>query len=146
LESPQDGNPLALSVDLTKHEGAEDSRDVGQHVALAQQIHRLEVRKTRRAQLAAIRFVSAVGDEIDAEFALGRLDGCIDLTAGTRQPSVQSLKWWISASIERFIAARLGTTLPSVVETGPTFSLPSSRSTHWRMILADWRISSMRMR
>jgi hypothetical protein len=32
------------------------------------------VREARRADLAAVRTVGAVGDEIDAELALGRFD------------------------------------------------------------------------
>jgi hypothetical protein len=31
-----------------------------------------------------VRFVGAVGDQIDAEFALGRLDRGIDLAGGAR--------------------------------------------------------------
>ena len=48
-------------------------------MAAAQEIHRLQMRKARRADLAAIGLVGAVGDQIDAELALGRFDGGIDL-------------------------------------------------------------------
>ena len=68
-------------VDLPEHdvERAEDGRDVGQHVPAAHEVHGLEMREARRADLAAVRLVGAVGDEIDAELALGRLDRGIDL-------------------------------------------------------------------
>ena len=40
---------------------------------------RLQMGEARRADLAAIRLVGAVRDQIDAELALRRLDGGIDL-------------------------------------------------------------------
>ena len=55
------------------------ARDVGQHVAAAQEIHGLQMGEARRADLAFVGLVGAVGDEIDAELALGRLDRGIDL-------------------------------------------------------------------
>jgi hypothetical protein len=48
-------------------------------VALAEEVHRLQMRKARRADLAAIGLVGAVGHQIDAELALRRLDRGIDL-------------------------------------------------------------------
>src|SRR5450756_2619938 len=64
------------SVDLPEHdvERAHDAGHVGQHVTAAHEIHRAQMRKARRANLALVRFVGAVGDQEDAELALGRLD------------------------------------------------------------------------
>ena len=58
--------------------------DVGQHVAPAHEVHRLQMREARRADLAAIRLVGAVGHQIDAELALGRFDRGIDLAGRAR--------------------------------------------------------------
>src|SRR3954449_132045 len=68
-------------VHLPEHdvERADHGGDVGEHVATAEEIHRLEVGEARRADLAAVGLVGAVGDEIDAELALRRLDRRIDL-------------------------------------------------------------------
>ena len=57
----------------------EDRRHVGQHVAAADEVHRLQVREARRADLALVGLVGAVGDEIDAELALRRLDRGVNL-------------------------------------------------------------------
>src|ERR1700738_4742710 len=71
-------------VDLSEHdvERAEDGRDVGQQMALADEIHGLQMGKARRADLALVRLVGAIGDQIDAELALGRFHGGIDLPGG----------------------------------------------------------------
>src|SRR5688572_5177112 len=53
-------------VDRAQHRGG-----VGEHVALHHEIHRLQMRKTGRPDLAAVGPVGAVGDEINAELALG---------------------------------------------------------------------------
>ena len=45
-------------------------------------VHRLKVQISRRADLGAVGPVGPVGHEIDAELALGRLDGGIDLPRG----------------------------------------------------------------
>src|SRR3712207_3492503 len=50
-------------------------------MAAAQEIHRLEMDKARRTDFAAISLVGAVRDEIDAELALGRLDGRVNLAS-----------------------------------------------------------------
>src|SRR5258708_32010424 len=79
--SGQTGWAAAQSpVDLSEHdiERAEDGRDVGQQVALADEIHRLQMRETRRADLAFVGLVGAVGDQVDAELALRRLDRGVD--------------------------------------------------------------------
>jgi hypothetical protein len=56
---------------------------------------------------------------------------------------VNSLKWWISDSIERFISVRRGgATFWSCTITGPS----GIWSRHWRMILSDSRTSSIRTR
>src|SRR5258708_37045095 len=51
---------------------ADDGDCVSDHVAARHLVERGEVRKSRGAQLQAIGLVRAVGDEIDAELALGR--------------------------------------------------------------------------
>ena len=43
-------------------------------MALAHIVHRIEVRETGRADLQAVRFVCAIGDQIDAKLALRRFD------------------------------------------------------------------------
>src|SRR5258708_32105469 len=62
-------------VDLPEHdiERAENGRNVGQQVALADEIHRLQMRKAGRADLAFVGLVGAVGAQIHAELALRRL-------------------------------------------------------------------------
>src|SRR5665811_143101 len=64
------------SVDLPEYdvERAHDAGHVGQHVTAAHEIHRAQMREAGRADLAFVRFVGAVGDQEDAELALGRLD------------------------------------------------------------------------
>src|SRR5262249_18737413 len=59
-------------IDLAEHdvEGADDCRDVGQHVSARKKIHRLQVRERGGADLALVRSVGAVGNEIDPELAL----------------------------------------------------------------------------
>jgi hypothetical protein len=47
-------------------------------VAATHEVHGLQMRKARGANLAAVGLVGAVGDEIDAELALRRFDGGID--------------------------------------------------------------------
>src|SRR5690606_8095556 len=73
-----------LAIDLTKHdvEGTQDSGDVRQHVPLAKEIHGLQMREPRGAQLAAVRLVGAVRNEIDAELTLGRFNGGIYFAGG----------------------------------------------------------------
>src|SRR5277367_3132971 len=68
-------------IDLAEHnvERAEDRADVGQHVLAAQKIHRLKMREAGRAKFDAVGLVRAVGYQINAELALGRLDRRIDL-------------------------------------------------------------------
>src|SRR5262249_20622837 len=68
-------------VDLSEHdvERAEDGGDVGEQMAFADVVHRLQMRKARRADLALVRLVGAVGDEIDAKLTLGGFDRGIDL-------------------------------------------------------------------
>src|SRR6202012_4491906 len=78
----QTGSAQAQSpVDLSEYdvERTEDGRDVGQQVPLADEVHRLQMGKTRRANVALVGLVGAVGDQIDAEFALRRFYRGIDL-------------------------------------------------------------------
>src|SRR5207245_6774679 len=72
------------AIDLPEHdvERAEDRGYVGEHVAPAEEIHGLEVGKAGRPDFALVGLVAAVGDEIDAELALGRLDRGVDLARG----------------------------------------------------------------
>src|SRR5215467_8152244 len=71
------------SIHLPEHdvERAEHGGDVGEHVAFAEEVHRLQMREARRADLALVGLVAAVSDEIHAELALGRLDRGIDLAS-----------------------------------------------------------------
>src|SRR5690606_26681070 len=73
--------PKPSAVDLAEHdvERAENGRDVGQHVAAAHEVHGLQMGEARRLDLAAVRLVGAVRHEVDAEFALGRLDGGVNV-------------------------------------------------------------------
>src|SRR5437763_6406737 len=72
--------PAPSPVDLTEHdvERAEDRRDVGEQMSPADEIHRLQMRKAGRTNLALVGLVGAVGDEIDAELALRGLDRSVD--------------------------------------------------------------------
>src|SRR3546814_12708645 len=72
------------SSDLTEHDvdRTQHGGDVRQHVSTTQKIHGLQMRETRRAYLALVRLVGAVGDEIDAELALGRFNGGINFASG----------------------------------------------------------------
>src|SRR5258705_4492670 len=67
-------------IDLAEHdiERAENRRNVSQQMAFADEIHRLQMRKAGGADLAFVGLVGAVGDQIDAELALRRLDRGID--------------------------------------------------------------------
>ena len=58
--------------------GAEHRRRIREHVALHHEVHRLQMAERGRADLAAVGFVGAVGDEVDAEFALGAFGRDID--------------------------------------------------------------------
>ena len=139
---------MSLTVDLAKHdvEGAQNTCDVGQHVAAAHEIHALEVGETRGSDPAAISLVGTVRHEIDAELALRGLHGRIDLARRDVEAFRVKLEVVISASIERFMSLRDGgATLPSSVVTGPCPSGALSLLRHWRMIRTLWRISSMRI-
>src|ERR1700743_1856757 len=74
-ETP-DGHDFASAIHFAEHdvERAEDRADVGQHVLAAEEIHRLQMREARRAQLAAVGLVGPIRHQIDAELALRRLD------------------------------------------------------------------------
>src|SRR5450759_1141374 len=73
---PAERGDARSSVHLPEHhvDRAHDAGDVGQHVTAAEEIHRAQMREAGRADLALVRLVGAVGDQIDAELALGRLD------------------------------------------------------------------------
>ena len=77
-------NAVRSPVHLAEHdvERAQHGGHVRQHVPAAQVVHGLEMREARGADLAAVRLVGAVGDEIDAELALRSLDGGINLALG----------------------------------------------------------------
>ena len=76
---------LLLAIDFPEHDidRSQYCRDIGQHMASAEEIHGLQMRKARRPDLAAIWAIGAVGDEIDAELALRRLDGYVYLSGRT---------------------------------------------------------------
>ena len=113
-----------------------------------EEIHRLQMRKARRADFALVRLVGAVGDQIDAELALRRLDRGIHL-AGRH---VIALGVELEVMDERLHRALHLAALGRhdlVVDrptTGPCPSGSRNLARHCFMILTDWRISSMRMR
>jgi len=85
----------------------------------------------------------AVGEDEAAELAARALDRVVDLAGSTRKPSVTSLKWWISDSIEVESSERGGSTyLRSSAMKGP----PGSASSAWPMIFVDSTISASRTR
>ncbi len=67
----------ASAVHLTEHdiEGAQHGRNVGKLVSPTEEIHRLEMRITRSADLAAVRLVAAIADDILSLVLLTVLDG-----------------------------------------------------------------------
>ena len=56
--------------------------DVGQQVLVTHKVRTLKEIITWRPNLAAVRAVRAIGDQIDAELALGSLNRCIGLARG----------------------------------------------------------------
>src|SRR5438128_3025536 len=72
------------SVDLSENNilSPNNCHGVGDHVAARHLVERREMRKARRADLEAVGLVRAVGDEVNAEFALGRFDRGIHLALG----------------------------------------------------------------
>src|SRR5882762_2345086 len=72
--------PAPSPVDFSEHdiERAENRGHIGEQMAPADEVHRLQMREARCADLALVGLVAAVGDEIDAELALRRLDRGID--------------------------------------------------------------------
>src|SRR5689334_15293020 len=72
------------SVYFSEHDvlRADDGDGVRDHVAARHLVERRQMSKTRSAQFHAVRLVGAVGDEIDAELALRRLDRGIHLALG----------------------------------------------------------------
>src|SRR3954447_25852423 len=73
-----------LAVDFPKHdvERTQDCGNIRQKVPLAQEIHRLKMSETGRPDLALVRLVCTVGDEIDAKLSFRRLDGNVDFSGG----------------------------------------------------------------
>ena len=135
-------------VDFPEHniERAEDRRDVGQHVATAQEIHRLEVRERRRANFAFVRPVGAVGHQIDPELTLGRLDGGIHFAS--RNPVAFSVELeMVNGRLHRALHLGAQRRHDLVVLDGNRSSTFGSRSfsRHCFMMRTDWRISSMRI-
>ena len=138
----------ASSIHLPEHdvERTQNGGDVGEHVAAAEEIHRLQMGKAGRPDLAFVGLVGAVGDEIDAELALGRLDRGIDL-AGRH---VEAFGVELEVMDERFHRAlHLGALgrhdLVVVDRDRPLPFGERSFSRHCFMMRIDWRISSMRM-
>src|SRR5262249_38348931 len=78
--NPSEPRSAGSSIDLAEHDidRSEDGGHVGEHVASHEKIHRLQVREARRADLAFVRLVAAVRDQVHAELAFGRLDRGVD--------------------------------------------------------------------
>src|SRR5258705_12065323 len=72
------------TIDLSEHDidRAEDGRDVGEQMAAADEVHRLQMRKARSADLAQVLLIVAVDDQTDAELALACLGPGLDLASG----------------------------------------------------------------
>src|SRR5216684_5151833 len=79
---PSDERPSAVHLPEHDVDRAEDRRYIGEHVTAAEKIHRLEMSEAGRANLAFVRLIAAVRDEIDAELAFRRLDRGIDFAGG----------------------------------------------------------------
>src|SRR5947208_4354551 len=69
--------PIALAHDNVIR--AEDSHDIGNHVAAGHEIERAHMNEGRGANLQAVGLASAVADDIESQFALGGLGPGIDL-------------------------------------------------------------------
>uniref|UniRef100_A0A0N4ZLE3 NAD-specific glutamate dehydrogenase n=1 Tax=Parastrongyloides trichosuri TaxID=131310 RepID=A0A0N4ZLE3_PARTI len=70
------------AVDLAEHDvlRADDGDGVGNHVTARHFVQRLQVGEARRAKVHAERLVGAIGDQVAAELALGRLDRGVGFT------------------------------------------------------------------
>jgi hypothetical protein len=53
----------------------------------------LQVEPARRTHTHAVRRAAAVGDDVEAEFAVARFREAVDVAAGGLMPSITSLKW-----------------------------------------------------
>src|SRR6185312_13774903 len=84
VHKPRSHFRWASAIDLAEHdvERADDRHHIGKHVPAAHRVDRLEKGEARRADFATIGAIAAVGDEIDAELALGRFDGGVGLAGG----------------------------------------------------------------
>src|ERR1700719_2156501 len=73
--------PPCSSVDLAEYDvhRADDRHDIGEHMAPAHEIGRLQKGKARRSYLAAIGPVGAVRNQIHPKLALWRLDRGVGL-------------------------------------------------------------------
>src|SRR5713226_10359498 len=80
--------PRGSSIYFSEHDidRADDGRDIGEHVPAREKVYRLQMRESRRADLALVRFVAAIGDQIDPELALGGLDRGIDFPGRHMEP------------------------------------------------------------
>ena len=64
--------------------------------------------KRRCPHVQAVRLGRPVADDVAAELAAGLSTATYTSPTGTLKPSVNSLKWWISASIDSSMRARGG--------------------------------------
>jgi hypothetical protein len=105
------------------------------------------MREAGRPQLAAIGLVGAVRHQIDAELALGRLDGGIDLALRHAVALGVELEMVDQRFHRALHGAALGGHHLAVGRRDRAVLLLAQQPIDaLRMILADWRISSMRMR
>src|SRR5262245_44001525 len=72
------------SVHLPEHnlDRSENGGDVSKQMATRKEIHGLQMGESRRADLALVRLVGAIGDQVNAELTLGRLDRGIYFASG----------------------------------------------------------------
>src|SRR6516162_3210047 len=73
-----------LSIDLSKNDvqRTDDRGDVGEQMAAAEQVHRLQMRERGCADFAPVGLVRSIRDQVHDEFALGGFHGHIDLASG----------------------------------------------------------------
>src|SRR6202045_809754 len=74
----------ASSINLPEYdiERSDDCGNVSQQVATRKEVHGRKMGEGRSADLALVRLVGAIGDEIDAELALRSFHGDVALAGG----------------------------------------------------------------
>jgi hypothetical protein len=84
----------------------DDRRDVGQQMAAAEHVHRLQMRERWRADLALVRLVRSIGDEIHTECCGPKLIVKLRRPASAMANS-RLLRWWVPSAVRRPRAPRV---------------------------------------